>query len=339
MRLVDFRDIVVERLQRQRQIKELQIHAHGHAAHVGKISYACGWCYAKKELFQLSCGDECMCRETCDYCFFGRQFGSGTPGPYRHNLVELLELSSHPLWHPDIVSYNSWGETLLAIQHGYADVFRRGAAIVKAIEEHHGVRIYKKLYTNGILADRDMLEFLKNEMDVTEIRFHLSASRFSDEVYRHMQMARDMGFIVVVEEPSLPAHREMLLEMLPRLQAIGVKHLDICEVEITQHNLQRLHELYPEGRMYRNLSYHLYDEGLAYDIIEEVIRKGYTFSVIDCSSDRERFARGRRDEALELEDVWDMYAQPPWLEEAAKSSGASAADAATGAAEARAKDA
>lgn len=337
MKLVDFREIVLDRLERQRRIAELEIHAHGHAVHVGRVSYACGWCFSKKELFQLSCGDECMCRETCDYCFFGKQFGEGSSGPYRHNLMDLLQLSAHPYWRPDIISYNSWGETLLAIQHGYADVFRRGAAIVKAIEERDGVRIYKKLYTNGILADREMLEFLKREMDVTEIRFHLSASGFSEDVYEHMRLARDMGFIVVVEEPSLPAHREKLFEMLPRLQAVGVKHLDVCEVEITQHNLQRLHELYPDGRMYRNLSYHMYDEGLAYDIIEEVIRRGYTFSVIDCSSDRERFARSRRDEALDLEDVRDIYAQPPWIEQGDASAGAPTAPLVTSSTGARAE--
>jgi pyruvate formate-lyase activating enzyme-like uncharacterized protein len=114
----------------------------------------------------------------------------------------------------------------------------------------------------------------------------------------------------VVEEPSLPSHREPLFEMLPRLEAIGVRHLDVCEVELTEDNVQRLHALFPNGRMYRDGFYYLCDEGLVCDLIEEVIRRGYTFSVIDCNSDRKKWAFGRRAETLDLEDVWDMYAAP-----------------------------
>jgi len=311
MRLVDFREIVLERTRRQSLIKELQVHAHGHCIHVGKISFACGWCFAKEDLFQISFGDECMCRDNCPYCFFESR-SDDQKLPARHdNLSELFELAVHFQWKPIIFSYNSWGDTLLALTGGYRDMFLRAASVTRHIEERHGYRMYKKLYTNGLLADEETLAFLKNELDITEIRFHLSASKFSETVYQNMQTAKRMGFIVVVEEPSLPLHREQLFEMLPRLEAIGVKHLDICEVEITQNNIQRLHALLPDGRMYRNLAYHLYDEGLAYDLIEEVIRKKYTFSVIDCNSDRERFARSRRDEGLYLEDLQDVFADPP----------------------------
>jgi len=219
-------------------------------------------------------------------------------------------LSSDLQWKPEIFSYNSWGETLLAFANGYQGLFLRANAVIKLIEKRHGYKIYKKLYTNGLLASEDTLAFLKNELDINEIRFHLSASKFSENVYRNMQTASDMGFVVVVEEPSLPSHREQLFEMLPRIETIGVRHLDICEVEITQHNIQKLHALFPDGGMYRNACYHLYDEGLVYDLIEEVIKRKYTFSVIDCNSDRERFARSERDEGLYLEDVQDIYAAP-----------------------------
>jgi pyruvate formate-lyase activating enzyme-like uncharacterized protein len=308
MYLVDFRDILLERARRQSQIRELEVHAHGHCIHVGKISYGCGWCFAKKDLFQVSFGDECMCRDNCPYCFFESRSDDQKPPAYRENLAELFELAIHFDWKPEIFSYNSWGDTLLALNGEYRGLFLRAASITRHVEERHGYRMYKKLYTNGLLADEATLAVLKNELDVTEIRFHLSASKFSETVYQNMQTAKSMGFIVVVEEPSLPTHREQLFDMLPRIEAIGVKHLDVCEVEITRNNIQRLHALLPRGRMYKNLAYHLYDEGLAYDLIEEVLRKKYTFSVIDCNSDRERFARSRRDEGLSLEDVHDMYA-------------------------------
>ena len=310
MHLVDSREVFLEKAKRRAGIKELEVHARGHCIHVGQISFGCGWCFAKKELFQLSCGDECMCRDTCVYCFFGGMFDQGAVRPYRHNLPDLVELASYPQWRPELVSYNSWGETLLAIANGYEEVFLEAASIVNAIEQRHQYKVYKKLYTNGLLATDDMLTFLKNKLDVTEIRFHLSASNFSEIVYQHMRAAQRMGFVVVVEEPSLPSHREPLFEMLPRIDAIGVKHLDICEVEITQGNIQRLHALFPDGRMYRDGFSYLCDEGLVYDLIEEVVRRGYGFSVIDCNSERKRWAFGRSAEGLFLEDVWNMYAVP-----------------------------
>ncbi len=310
MRLVDFRDIFLEKIKRQSAIKELEIHAHGHCIHVSKISFGCGWCFSKKELFQVSFGDECMSRDNCPYCFFGPCSDDRPARPYRNNLVELLEMSAHPQWKPEIFSYNSWGETLLALTSGYQSLFIKADAVTRLIEERHGYKIYRKLYTNGLLASEDTLAFLKNELNIDEIRFHLSASKFSEVVYRNMQTASEMGFVVVVEEPSLPSHREQLFEMLPRIESIGVRHLDICEVEITPNNIQRLHALFPDGKMYRNACYHLYDEGLVYDLIEEVIKRKYTFSVIDCNSDRERFARSERNEGLDLEDLQDIYAAP-----------------------------
>jgi hypothetical protein len=305
MRLVDFRDVFLERIRRQASIKELQVHAHGHCIHVGKLSFACGWCFEKKELFQVNFGTECMCRDNCPYCFFGSHRDERADQPYV-DVVELFALSLRPQWKPDIFGYNSFGETLLALAHGYGELFLRAASIVSSVEARHGYRVYKKLYTNGLLADEKTLTFLKHELDVDEIRFHLSASMFAESVYRNMEMAGRMGFVVVVEEPSLPSHREQLFEMLPRIEAIGVKHLDICEVEITRNNIERLHALFPDGRMYKNLAYHLYDEGLAYDLIEEVIRRQYAFSIVDCNSDRERFSNSRRDEGLPFEDVREI---------------------------------
>jgi pyruvate formate-lyase activating enzyme-like uncharacterized protein len=310
MRLVDFRDIVFERAKRQSRIKELEVHAHGHCIHVGKISFGCGWCFSKKAMFQLSVGTQCTCRDNCPSCFFGSCSDGHTIQPYRDNLAELFESALQFDWKPEIFSYNSWGETLLALAGGSREVFLRAASILQRVEERHAYKIYKKLYTNGLLATEDTLAFLKNDLDITEIRFHLSASLFSEAVYRHMETAKAMGFVVVVEEPSLPGHRDQLFAMLPRLEAIGAKHLDMCEVEITENNIQRLHALLPDGRMYKNMAYHLYDEGLVYDLIEEVIRRNYTFSVIDCNSDRERFARSQRDEGLSLEDLGDVFAAP-----------------------------
>jgi hypothetical protein len=71
--------------------------------------------------------------------------------------------------------------------------------------------------------------------------------------------------------------------MLPVINEIGVKHLNLGEIEITKDNVSKISQMLPDAEIYQCYEMHLYDEGLVYDIIEEVLRKGYSYSVIDCN--------------------------------------------------------
>ncbi|MFT4297820.1 MAG: hypothetical protein ACMXX5_01375, partial [Candidatus Woesearchaeota archaeon] len=139
------------------------------------------------------------------------------------------------------------------------------------------------LYTNGILATPDVLEKLK-EWGIVELRFHISASNFSKKVINNMKAAKKIGFVVSVEEPALPENKKKLLKHLPLFEKIGISHLNLIECQVTPNNYSYLEKKYPNGIIYRDLLWHLYDEGMVYDIIEEVIKKKYSFSVIDCNS-------------------------------------------------------
>ncbi|UCC95698.1 MAG: hypothetical protein JSW40_02845, partial [Candidatus Omnitrophota bacterium] len=77
--------------------------------------------------------------------------------------------------------------------------------------------------------------------------------------------------------------RKKLFGMLPKIEDIGVKHLNITEVEINAKNFKRISALLPEGEICQCGELQLYDGGLVYDIIEEVIRKRYSYSVLDCN--------------------------------------------------------
>jgi len=145
------------------------------------------------------------------------------------------------------------------------------------------VRPWYYLYTNGILADRDMLMKLK-EMGFDEMRFHLGASDFAEGVYRNMEEAVSILDTVTVETPAWPPHRQKLFEMLPILEEIGVRHLNLGQVEITESNRGRIAEVIPDAEIFQCYNIHLDDHGLVYDIMEEVLRKGYRFSVLDCSA-------------------------------------------------------
>ena len=133
------------------------------------------------------------------------------------------------------------------------------------------------------MADENTLNILKS-CNIDELRFHVSASNFSKKVLENMKIAASMDFIVTVEEPSLPENKEKILKHLPIFNEIGIKHLDIVECQVTESNSEYLEKTYPHGKIYRDRLWHLYDEGMVYDIIEEVIKNKYSFSVIDCNS-------------------------------------------------------
>jgi len=86
-----------------------------------------------------------------------------------------------------------------------------------------------------------------------------------------------------VETPSWPPHKKKLFEMLPRIDDLGVNHLNLAEIEITRYNYNRIAKILPKGEIYQCYEMHLYDGRLAYDIIEEVLRKKYSYSVLDCN--------------------------------------------------------
>jgi len=121
------------------------------------------------------------------------------------------------------------------------------------------------------------------ELGFDEIRFHLGASNFSKLVYNNLKKARHYLKVITVETPAWEPHRNKLFAMLPIIEDIGVKHLNIGEIEVNRYNYKRISKIMPHGEAYQCYATHLYDNGLVYDIIEEVIRKKYSYSVLDCN--------------------------------------------------------
>jgi pyruvate formate-lyase activating enzyme-like uncharacterized protein len=192
----------------------------------------------------------------------------------------LLQGALRPDRHYDavIISFTGGGEPLL-----HLDLLQDYMQFYRGIEPQMNVRPWYYLYTNGILADREMLMRLK-EMGFDEIRFHLGASEFAGSVYRNMEEAVSILDTVTVETPAWPPHRDKLFEMLPILDELGVKHLNLGQVEITEGNRKRIAEVMPDAEIFQCYTIHLDDHGLAYDIMEDVLQKGYDFSVLDCNA-------------------------------------------------------
>jgi len=125
---------------------------------------------------------------------------------------------------------------------------------------------------------------VSKEIGIDEIRVHPSASNFSQEVYNNIKLAVQHIPTVTIEVPAWPPHRDKLMEMLPIIEDIGVKHLDICQIEITNNKqLERIEKELGPISIYQAFYPVMDDGGLVEDIMKEVLKKGYSYSVIDCN--------------------------------------------------------
>ena len=267
----------------------LERHADGACIHIGQISPACEVCFTGKGGGGIQLGMSCNVK--CPECYYDRDRCDDWEGDKDKNmLADFFRSSMDPNWIPKSFSYQSTGETLMHIEKlaPFAPLFKR-------VEDNHGIQIYHALYSNGLLIDEKMLETLQ-KMRIREIRFHVSASNFSDKVFRNMELTRDTTDITVsVEEPSMPHRREKLLAHLDTFEELGVKHFNLVEVQMTRANKPDLEKIYPgdTGRIYKEYFYQFYDEGLVYEIMRERQKRGHNYSVLDCNSMVESYRHGK----------------------------------------------
>lgn len=275
------RDEILKIKEERRKSLDLEYHCNGDCIHIGKISRGCKSCFIRSNFTSFAVYTGCECNVACGYCYYdkGRTDSSWkTVDKIKNSLADFYALTLDPKAELTEISYNSWGETLR-----YPEIIREASNILERYERASGRRVYSHLYTNGMLADEEMLRFLKS-CNITELRFHISASNFSKTVLENMVTAKSLGFIVAVEEPSLPENKEKITKLLPFFNEVGLDHLDLVECQVTPFNIDYLSRTYPNGRIYRDLLWHLYDEGMSYDIMEERLKNNYKFSVIDCNS-------------------------------------------------------
>jgi pyruvate formate-lyase activating enzyme-like uncharacterized protein len=291
MKTVSHEEIMKLKYADRETVPGLERHADGACVHIGPISPACMICFIGEKGGGIQIGQECM--YNCPECYYKRGRKDGVDEwetKYKDILTDFFRESLNENWKPFGYSYQSTGETLLYIDKlmGFGPLFR-------SVEKKHGINIYHTLYTNGVLIDEEMLDKIKY-LRIKEIRFHVSASDFSDEVFKAMELVRDNSDITLsVEEPAMPHRRDKILEYLPVFHETGVKHLNLIETQVTRWNKGDLESIYPgdTGRIYKEWMYHLYDEGMVYEVMRERQKNNYGFSVLDCNSHVESYRNGK----------------------------------------------
>lgn len=277
MKLISIQEAYERRFNRQKNIDGLEFHASGHCAHVGKISPGCIKCFVPSTYsMNFHLGSECNCN--CTYCYgvAGKEDLSGLSSARKREIF-VRALKSNKNRDYAVLSFTGGGDPIL-----HLDLIAEYMNFIHSIEKDLKRKPWYYLYTNGALVNLDVILKLK-DLGFDEIRFHLGASNFSGQVYKNMAHAAEHLNTVTVETPAWPPHRENLFKMLPKIQDIGVKHVNIGQIEITLANREKIAKALPEAEVFQCHEIHLDDGGLVFDLMEEVLKKSYSFSVLDCS--------------------------------------------------------
>jgi len=321
--IISIQEAYKKKIGRQESLEGLKFKCHGSCAYIGEdISPGCYGCfysdaYHRGFLLGRDVGLPDVCNRDCVYCF--------EPHAVRQDYMPPEDFSLGNEWQ-DIIQkrlvqekqmittdtkmqyYEFTGVCepvfYLSILEEFMHFFR------SVVDPFMGTRGWAKVYTNGTLLNLDNVLRLK-DAGFDEVRVHLGATNFSEDVYSSLRLAVKHIPTVTVETPSWPPHRGKLFEMLPIIQDIGVEHLDICQIEIvSKAQLRRIEKALGDIELYQAFYPVMDDGGLVEDLMREVLDKRYTYSVLDCNG----FVKQSR-AALSTQSYWNLLNRkypPDW---------------------------
>jgi len=294
--ILSIQDAYRTKIERQAQLKGLKLKCHGSCAYVGgDISPGCYGCFYSDALclgFMLGrdFGLPSVCNRDCVYCFEPHEVRSDFNLPpdwkisreWKDGIKKDFWRSKLKISTPAKMQYYEISGTCEPLF--YLPLLKDLTRFLREeVDTFMGAKGWIKLYSNGTLITPEILDQLQ-WLGLDELRIHPGASDFSAEIFEKIRLAAGKIPIVTVETPAWPPHREKLLEMLPVLDGIGVKHLNICQVEIThKKQLEKIEKALGNVRIYQAFYPVVDDGGLVEEIMSEVLEKGYRYSVLDCN--------------------------------------------------------
>jgi pyruvate formate-lyase activating enzyme-like uncharacterized protein len=323
IKIIPIQEAYKKKIERQERLKGLKFKCHGSCAYIGEdISPGCYGCfysdaYHRAFLLGRDVGLPNVCNRDCVYCFEPHVVRQDYTPPEDFTLgdkwqdtirVYLAEERQTITTDAKMQYYEFTGvcEPLfyVSILEEFMQFFRN------VVDPFMGTKGWAKVYTNGTLLNLDNVLRLK-EAGFDEVRVHLGATNFSNAVYENLRLAVKHIPAVTVETPSWPPHRGKLFEMLPIIQDIGVKYVNICQVEIaSKAQLSRIEKALGNIELYQAFYPVMDDGGLVEEIMKEVLDRRYTYSVLDCNG----FVKQSRS-ALSIHSYWSALNRkylPEW---------------------------
>jgi pyruvate formate-lyase activating enzyme-like uncharacterized protein len=296
IKIIPVQEAYKNKIARQQNLKGLKYKCHGSCAYTGEdISPGCYGCfypdaYHRGFILGRDVGLPNVCNKDCVYCFEphivkqepvipeGFKLREGWKEALEANLADEKQMITTP---NKMQYYEFTGvcEPLL-----YLPVLEELMGFFRTVvDPFMGTKGWAKLYTNGTLLNLDIILRLK-DAGFDEVRIHPGATNFSKSVYENIKLAVKHIPTGTIETPSWPPHREKLFEMLPVIEGLGVNHLDICQIEITSKaQLKSIERVIGDVELYQAFYPVMDDGGLVEDLMQEVLDKGYSYSVIDCN--------------------------------------------------------
>jgi pyruvate formate-lyase activating enzyme-like uncharacterized protein len=215
-----------------------------------------------------------LCNGNCVFCPAPFKQEDRTISTFGDNLSQILEVikSNHTF---KGISF-SGGDSFL--------VFDRLLHWLKTFNEHRP-DIYYWVYTNGLEVKESQLKQL-SEAGLQEIRFNIAGDRYQDpEILEMISSATQWIKNVAIEIPSIPEDYHQLTEVLPILNKMKVKFLNLHEYILLPED--PLFEQVTKGRFILNhiseLSYDLRSLSNTEDIIRFCQQNSLNIKVNNCS--------------------------------------------------------
>ena len=311
MILTDLNSAIKEKRERQRELikysDKVQFHCGENCFHIGKVSHSNSYYFNNAKGFfnwKLDVGRDVglpnVCNFNCGYCSLGTG-PTSIPQFVKSSYVVPDDWEMKPIWKEqiklscenaerDYFLYNFTGneaETLFYLPciEAYMDFF------VNGLEPIYNKRGWAKLSTNGVPLNKEKIQRLKDAR-IDELVFNIGASNFSKEVYKNMEEA-SKHMIVTCCAPLWPLQREGYIEMLPILNDIGVKHLELYQLQILNNlHFEKTSKFLPKDTKYvsmddsiswptNELNVSIVDDGLCEEIMSIVANNNYEYSVLD----------------------------------------------------------
>ena len=115
-------------------------------------------------------------------------------------------------------------------------VFDKLIKYIKKIRKTFGKKYYIWVYTNGDLITEKKLQLL-NKIGLNEIRFNIAARNYD---LKPVKIAVKYIKNVTVEIPTIPEDLNILKILLPKLESVGVKYLNLHQLYVTKYNSENI---------------------------------------------------------------------------------------------------
>ncbi len=106
--------------------------------------------------------------------------------------------------------------------------------VIKLLKEVHGPSFHIHLYTSGLGASREAVKYLSS-IGLDEIRFHI----VNNSLWKLVEfVTRETPMDVGIEVPAIPGEEEKLWGMIIKANEVGVKFVNINELEVSETNVR-----------------------------------------------------------------------------------------------------